>query len=312
MRILIAGATGVIGRRLVPLLLAEGHTVIGTTRTPEKAAVLRGMGAESVVVDALNRDAVLATVVEAKPEVIVHQLTAIAGSPNLRHFDEYFAATNRLRIEGTDNLLRAAEAADVRRFVAQSYTGWPNERSGSLVKTEEDPIDPHPAAGSRRSLAAIRHVETAVVAAPLEGVVLRYGALYGPGNAIGAGGDVLRMVRRRQLPIVGGGTGVWSFIHVDDAARATAMATDGGPTGIYNIVDDEPAPVRLWLPYLAKAVGAKPPLRLPAWLVRPMLGAYGVSVMTAIRGSSNAKARRDLGWVPTYGSWREGFREGLG
>jgi nucleoside-diphosphate-sugar epimerase len=202
--------------------------------------------------------------------------------------------------------------AGVRRFVAQSYTGWPNERTGSRVKTENDPLDRHPTAASRQTIAAIRRVESVVPSAPLEGLVLRYGGFYGPDNALGRGGELLRMVQKRQLPVVGGGTGVWSFIHIDDAASATAIATERGAPGVYNIVDDEPAEVRVWLPYLAEMIGARPPLRLPAWLVRPLLGEHGVSLMTVVRGSSNAKARRDLGWTPAYPTWREGFRTGLG
>lgn len=313
MRVFVAGASGAIGRRLVPMLVAGGHDVVGTTRSHKHADTVRDLGAGPSIMDALNRDQVMAAVDAAKPDVVVHQLTAISGSVNLRKFDEYFAGTNRLRTTGTDNLLAAARAAGVRRFVAQSFTGWPNERTGGPVKTERDPIDPHPMAASRESLAAIKHVEDAVTSAPgIDGTVLRYGGFYGPGNALGAGGELLEMIRKRRLPLVGGGTGVWSFVHIDDAARATVLAVEGGPPGIYNIVDDDPAPVREWLPYLARVIGAKPPLRLPAWLVRPMIGEYGASMMTDVRGSSNAKARAELGWVPRYPSWRQGFREGLG
>lgn len=314
MRIFVAGATGAVGRRLVPLLIRRGHEVVGTTHRAEKADAVRALGAEPAVLDPLNRDEVMAAVVAAKPEVVVHQLTALSGPPDLRRFDRYFAMTNRLRTEGTDHLLAAAQAVGTRRFVAQSFTGWPNERTGGPVKTEEDPIDPRPTTASRETVAAIRHVESAVAsAAPgIEGVVLRYGVFYGPGNALGAGGQLLAMVRKRQLPVVGGGTGIWSFLHVDDAAAATAVAIERGAPGPYNVVDDDPAPVREWLPYLAQVIGARPPMRLPAWVARPMIGEHGVSVMTAIRGSSNAKARRELGWEPRYASWRQGFRDGLG
>jgi nucleoside-diphosphate-sugar epimerase len=311
MRILIAGASGAIGRRLVPMLADGGHEVIGTTRTADKVELLHDLGAQGVVMDALDPAQVMRVVTEAKPDVVIHQLTAI-GSTNLRDFDATFALTNRLRTEGTDHLLAAARAAGVGRFVAQSYTGWNNIRTGGPVKTEDDPLDPNPTVRSRKSMAAIKYVESTVAGAPLDGVVLRYGTLYGPGNAIGAGGDVLRMIRKRQLPVVGGGGGIWSFIHVDDAAAATVIAAEGGPTGLYNITDDEPAAVRDWAPYLASVIGAKPPLRLPAWLVRPMIGEHGVSVMTQIRGASNAKARREMGWAPRYSSWRQGFRDGLG
>ncbi len=312
MRIFLAGATGAIGRRLVPLLIQAGHDVVGTTREPQRVRALEAAGADGVIVDGLDGDAVLAAVADAKPDVVVHELTALSGPANLRRFDEYFAQTNRLRTRGTDNLIAAAQAAGVSRLVAQSYTGWPNQRSGSLVKTEEDPLDPSPTAASRQSLAAIKHLESAVTGTPgLDGVVLRYGSLYGPGTALGAGGELLEMVRRRRLPIVGGGTGVWSHVHIDDAATATLLAVEGGAPGIYNIVDDEPAPVSEWLPELAAAIGAKPPQRLPAWLARPLLGEHGIAVMATIRGSSNAKAKRELGWTPAYPSWRQGFRAGL-
>ena len=313
MRILVAGASGAIGQRLVPMLTKRGHTVAGTSRTAGKVDQLRALGAEPLLVDALKADEVMAAVGEFAPDVIIHQLTALAGEVNLRKFDEYFAATNRLRTVGTDNLLAAARASKVRRVVAQSYGGWTSERTGSQIKTEADPLDSHPAGNSSQTLAAIRYLETAVMrAAPIEGVALRYGGFYGPGNGIGAGGDVLEMIRRRRLPIVGGGTGVWSFVHIDDAAQAAVIAAEGGPQGIYNIVDDEPAPVNVWLPYLAEVIHAKPPMRLPTWVARPLLGEHGVSMMTQVRGVSNAKARAELGWEPLYSSWRQGFREGLG
>jgi nucleoside-diphosphate-sugar epimerase len=294
------------------MLLNAGHHVVGTTRSPQRAAALQAAGAEPVVLDALDRDAVRAAVTAAKPDVVVHQLTALAGPADLRRFDAYFAATNRLRTQGTDNLLAAARAAGAHRFLAQSFTGWPNPRTGSSVKTEQDPLDPNPTRPARRTLAAIAHLESAVTTAgDLQGLVLRYGTLYGPGTALGAGGELLAMVRSRRLPIVGGGTGVWSFVHIDDAAAATLLAIDHGAPGLYNIVDDEPATVATWLPELATAVGAKPPRRLPAWLARPLLGEHGIAVMTTIRGSSNANAKRELGWTLRYPSWRQGFRTGL-
>jgi nucleoside-diphosphate-sugar epimerase len=311
MRIFIAGASGAIGRRLVPMLVQRGHTVTGTTRTPDKVGLLRSLGAEPVIIDALDRAQVMRAVADAQPHVVVHQLTAIGGRMNLRNFDAYFAGTNRLRTEGTDHLLAASQAAGVRRFVAQSYTGWTNIRAGGPVKTEDDPFDLHPPANSRQSMAAIRQVESTVASAPLEGVVLRYANLYGPGNALSADGDIARMLRTRQLPVVGGGTGVWSFVHVDDAASATVIAAESGPTGLFTIADDDPAPVGEWLPYLADALGAPRPLRVPAWLVRPLLGEHGIVMMTTARGSSNAKARKEMGWEPAYSSWRQGFREGL-
>jgi nucleoside-diphosphate-sugar epimerase len=311
----IAGGSGAIGRRLIPALVQRGHDVIGTTRTPDKAGLLARLGAQPVVLDALDRDQVVKAVIDARPDVVIHELTAI-GALNFRNIDASFALTNRLRTEGIDNLLEAAGAAGVPRFVAQSFGGWPNQRSGGPVKTEDDPLDPNPIAGSVQSVAAIKYVESTVEHAG--GIVLRYGGFYGPGNALGkdeAGRDglMLEMVRKRRLPIVGGGAGITSFIHIDDAAGATVVAAEGaGRPGIYNIVDDEPAPASEWVPYLAKAVGAKPPLRVPTWLVRPILGPMGVVMMTSARGSSNARAKRELGWQPIYPSWRKGFLEGLG
>ena len=314
MRIFVAGAAGALGTRLVPLLVSRGHDVVGTTRHAGKADGVRALGAQPAVVDALDRNQVLAAVADAKPDVVVHELTALSGPPDLRNVDRYFAATNRLRTKGLDILLEAARSVGARRIVAQSFTGWPNARTGGAVKTEDDPLDPHPAAATRETHAAIRHVdETMAGARGIEGVSLRYGVFYGPGNALGKDGIMVEMIRKRRLPVVGGGTGVWSFVHIDDAALATALAVEGaGTPGVYNIVDDEPAPVREWLPYLAAQVDAKPPMRLPAWLVRPLIGEPGVLAMTSIRGSSNAKARRELGWQPRYASWRDGFREGLG
>jgi nucleoside-diphosphate-sugar epimerase len=312
MRILVAGASGAIGHSLVPMLVARGHDVTGTTRTPEKIALLERQGAHGVVMDALDGAQVRAAVEAVKPDVVVHQLTSIGPNMSFKDLDGSFAATNRLRTEGTDHLLAAAQATGVRRFVAQSFTGWPNERTGGPVKTETDPMDPNPVPASRKSFDAIRHVESAVPGAPLEGLVLRYGGFYGPGTSLGAGGEIPDMIRKRRFPIIGGGTGVWSFLHIDDAASATVAAVEGGEPGLYNITDDEPAPVSEWLPYLATALGAPRPWRLPTFLVRPMLGDMGVMMMTTSRGSSNAKARRELGWMPRFASWRDGFRTGLG
>ena len=311
MRVFIAGATGAVGSRLVPLLVASGHEVVGTSRHAERLAAIEAAGARGVVMDGLDAASVRAAVLDARPDVIVHELTGLDGvAPDLKHFDEGFAATNALRTRGTDNLLAAAREAGVARFIAQSFTGWPNERAGGRVKTEEDPIDPTPTAASRETIAAIRHVERATTDAA--GLALRYGGLYGPGNVIGKGGELLAMVQDGKLPLVGDGAGVWSFCHVDDAASATAIAVERGAPGVYNIVDDDPAPVSEWLPELARIIGAKPPRHVPAWVARPLIGEHGVSLMTRIRGSSNAKARRELGWEPRYPSWREGFRTGLG
>jgi 2-alkyl-3-oxoalkanoate reductase len=305
MRIFVAGATGAIGRRLVPQLAARGHSVTATTRTAEKVDMLRSLGAEPVVVDGLDAVAVGEAVARAEPDAIVHQMTALAGTPNLKHFDAWFAVTNELRTQGTQHLIAAATAAGVKRLVAQSYAGWNNARDDGPVKTEDDPLDPHPPAEQAKSLAAIRFLEDAVLAAPLEGIVLRYGSFYGPGDSE----SLVEMIRKRKLPIIGAGTGIWSWIHLDDAAAATVAAVEHGTRGVYNVVDDEPAPVSEWLPYLADLVGAKPPRRVPVWLGRLAAGEVGVSMMTQIRGSSNAKARRELRWHPAWRSWREGFRQ---
>jgi len=304
MRVFVAGATGALGQHLVPELIAADHEVIATTRTPGKVARLRAAGAEPVVVDGLDREAVIAAVRAAEPEVIVHQMTALTGGTSLRNVDKTFAATNELRVRGTDNLLEAASRAGVRRFVAQSNAGM-YERSGGPVKTEDDPLVARaPSPSSARTLAAIKHVDQAVPLAVPEGIVLRYGGFYGPG----ASDILLDMMRKRRVPVIGGGTGIWSFIEITDAAAATLAAIDRGEPGVYNVVDSDPAPVAEWLPYLAKVVGAKPPLRLPAWLARLLAGEFVVDQMTNWRGASNEKARKELGWEPRYPSWREGFR----
>jgi nucleoside-diphosphate-sugar epimerase len=270
-------------------------------------AGLRAAGADPLVLDGLDASAVGEAVARAEPEVIVHEMTAIPASLNMRKFEQTFAATNALRTAGLDHLLAAARAQGVRRVIAQSFAGWPNIRSGGPVKTEADPLDPDPPASQRATLDAIRYLEQAVVAAPLEGLALRYGGLYGPG----ASEVVVRMLKRRQFPLVAGGTGVWSFLHVTDAAGATVAAVHGGPPGIYNIVDDEPAIVAEWLPVLARDAGAPPPLRMPAWIGRLLAGEAGLSMMTQVRGCSNAKAKRELGWQLVWPSWRQGFAAGL-
>jgi nucleoside-diphosphate-sugar epimerase len=325
MKIFLAGATGVIGKRLTPLLVRDGHQVFGTTKTPAKVDALRKEGVEPVALDVLNRDAVMKAVLAARPEVVIHQVTSIGTLGSLKHFDREFAATNRLRTEGTDNLLEAARAAGATQFVAQSYTSWPNARDGGRVKTEDDPLDAHPPRALAESLAAIQHLENSVTRGSnisssvssnisgqdMTGIVLRYGGFYGPGTSLSMDGSSAKMVREGKFPIVGSGTGVWSFIHIDDAATATVAAINRGVGGIFNIVDDEPAEVSVWLPVLAEALGAKPPRHLPTWLGRLFVGDAGISMMTQIRGSSNAKAKRLLNWQPKYASWREGFRQGL-
>ena len=305
MRVFVTGATGAVGQYLVPGLVAAGHQVTATTRSPGKVAQLRAAGAEPAVMDGLDREAVIAAVRAAAPEVIIHQMTALADLRAPRRVDKEFAVTNELRTTGTDNLLAAAAAAGTRRVIAQSFTGWPNERSGGPVKTEGDPLDPRPVPSSARTLAAIRHVEEAVPRGAEEGVVLRYGFFYGPG----ASDVMLEIVRKRQMPVIGGGTGVWSFTHIADAAAATVAAVTIGAPGVYNIVDSEPAAAAEWLPYLAEAAGAKPPLRVPAWAGRLLAGEFIVALMTSARGSSNEKAVKELGWTPKYASWREGFRD---
>ena len=305
MRVFVTGATGALGRYLVPGLIAAGHQVTASTRTPGKVAQLRAAGAEPVVLDGLDREAVIAAVQAAAPEVIVHQMTALAGMRSLRNPDKQFAATNELRTRGTDNLLAAAARAGARRVVAQGYAGaGPDKRSGPL-KTETDPPDWRPIRSAVQGPAAIRYVEETVPAGAPEGIVLRYGGFYGPG----ASDFLLEMLRKRQVPVIGGGTGVWSFIEITDAAAATIAAVEHGAPGLYNIVDDDPAPVADWLPYLAGVAGAKPPLRVPAWLGRLLAGEFVVAQMTSSRGFSNEKARKELDWEPRYASWREGFRD---
>ena len=313
MKVFVAGGSGVLGMPLVRELAARGHEVVATTTKPERAAALEAAGGRPVVVDLLDGEAVARAVGEAAPQVVVHQATALAGPLSLRRFDATFALTNRLRTQGTDNLLAAAIAAGADRFVAQSYTGWPNARDGGPIKTEADPLDPDPPKAARETLDAIRTLEAAVTGGDeLVGVVLRYGAVYGPGTGLGEGGELVEAVRGGKMPLVGNAGGVWSFLHVDDMATATVAAIEGRGRGVYNVVDDDPAAVAEWLPCLARAVGAKPPRRVPAWLARLVIGEQGVAMMTESRGSSNAKAKRELEWRPTWPSWRDGFVHGLG
>jgi 2-alkyl-3-oxoalkanoate reductase len=301
MRVFITGATGAVGSRLVPQLVERGHEVIGTSRSPDKADWLGGQGAEAVVLDVLDAEAVRSAVNAARPDAIVHQATALAGMTDFKHFDRSFEQTNRLRTQGTDALLAAARETGVARFIAQSFAGWPYAREDGAIKTEEDPLDPAPVPAMRETLAAIRYLEQSVVDAG--GLALRYGGLYGsPDDA------QLALVLKRRFPIVGDGGGIWSFVHLHDAAAATVIALERGDPGVYNVVDDEPAPVREWLPALAETIGAKPPRRVPRVLARVLAGESGVVLMTEIRGASNAKAKRELGWTLRYPSWREGFR----
>lgn len=313
MKVFVAGATGAVGKHLVPALVAAGHQVVAMTRSADKTAALAAAGAEPAVADGLDQASVTRAVTRAAPEVIIHQMTGLAAMKSLKKFDAEFAATNRLRTQGTDNLLAAARAAGVRRIVAQSYGNWNYARTGTARKTEADPFDPDPPASQRQTLTAIQYVEGAITqAAGIEGVALRYGSFYGPGTGISSSGDICAQIRKRAFPVVGDGAGVWSFVHMDDAAAAAVAAVERGAPGVYNIVDDDPAPVAVWLPELARALGAKPPRHVPVWLGRLFIGDAGVSMMTRIRGAANCKARRELGWKPGYQSWRDGFRYGLG
>jgi nucleoside-diphosphate-sugar epimerase len=308
MKVFVAGATGAIGRQLVPRLIAAGHDVHGMTRSESKSAMLQALGAVPVVADALDPDQVADAVGRAKPDVIVNQLTSI-GPLDMRHFDRDFALTNRLRTDGTDYLLSAGQAVGLRRFVAQGVAGYgAYARTGGPVKSEEDPLDPTPVPEMRHTLAAIRHMEEAVLGARwTEGIVLRYGAFYGPGTAMAPGEEQFELVRKRKFPLVGDGGGVWSFIHIADAAEATMAAVEHGRRGVYNVVDDDPAPVAEWLPTLAQSLGAKKPMHVPRFVGRLFAGEAGVMMMTDLRGASNAKAERELAWRPAHPSWREGF-----
>jgi len=309
MRVFVAGGTGVVGRRLVAQLVARGHQVTATTTDPAKAGLLEQLGAEAVLMDGLDAMSVGEAVAKARPDAIVHQMTAIspahAGKPDFKRFDRWFATTNRLRTEGTDHLLAAAEATGVSTFVAQSYAGWNGIRRGGWVKTEDDPLDLMTGTAAQPGMEAIRYLEDVVLKAG--GAALRYGWLYGPG----ATDDLIEVVRKRQFPLIGDSAGYASWLHLDDAASATVLAVERGAKGVYNIVDDEPAPASQWLPYLAKCAGAKPPMRVPAWLARLLAGDVAVTMMTEGRGFSNAKAKRELGWELRYPTWRKGFKEGL-
>lgn len=307
MRVLLAGATGAIGRRIVPRLGRAGHTVIGLTRSPDKADRVRELGAEPVVADALDEGAIMRAVQAARPDAIVHELTDLSGASDLRRFDSTFANSNRLRTTGTDHLLKAARTCGVKRIVAQSYCGWPYARTGAHIKTEEDALDPTPPAQMRRTLDAIRYLEHAVTtSATPDGIALRYGSFYASDSGMFEPAFV-DQVRRRRVPLIGDGGAWWSFVHLDDAADATVAALEHGRPGIYNIVDDDPAPVREWLPEFARMLGAKPPLHVPAWLAWIVAGEHPVVMMTQSRAGSNAKARRELSWQPGHPSWRDGF-----
>jgi nucleoside-diphosphate-sugar epimerase len=307
MRVFVAGAGGAVGKRFVPMLVARGHQVTGTATSDRSAEAVRRLGADAVVIDGLDAVGVGEAVARAEPDAIVHQMTALSGEADFRHFDRWFATTNLLRTKGTENLLAAARASGVTRFVAQSFTGWSNERVGPWVKTEDDPLDANPVREQRETLAAIKFLERAVLEAPLEGIVVRYGGLYGPGSSE----KLVEILNKRMFPVIGGGAGYVSSTHIDDAAGGTLAALERGRRGIYNIVDDEPAPSSVFIPAIAEALGAPKPLRIPAWLGRLFAGEVAVTMMTEGRGASNAKAKRELDWRPIWPSWRDGFRNGL-
>jgi nucleoside-diphosphate-sugar epimerase len=311
MRVFVAGATGAVGARLLPLLVSAGHSVVGLTRTPVKAESIRRAGAEPVVADALDETALRDAIMAARPEVIVHELTSLSGSNDLRHFDRTFAVSNRLRTEALASMLRVAILAGTRRLVVQSFCGWPYARIGDHLKTEEEPLDPQPPRQLKSTLDAIRYIESTVPnAGEVEGLVLRYGAFYGPKTGI-FDGQIVQQLRKRRMPLIGDANGWWNFLHIDDAAEATAIAVNRGSRGIYNIVDDAPAPVFEWLPTLAKMAGAEPPLRVPKWLARIIAGEHLVTMMTECRAGLNTKAKHDLSWQPRYPSWRQGFAKVL-
>jgi 2-alkyl-3-oxoalkanoate reductase len=313
MKVFVAGATGAIGKQLVPMLVERGHEVTGMTRSAAKADLIRSLGARPVVADALDPEAVAQALAEGEPEAVVHELTDLTGT-FARNIDKAFATTNRLRTEGTDHLLAAAKAAGARRFIAQSFAGWPFKRVGGPVKDENDPLDDAPPKPVRQTLGAIRHLEDAVTRdGVIEGIALRYGGFYGPGTslAVDPPGELTELIRKRRFPVVGSGTGIWSMVHIEDAASATAAALERGEPGVYNVVDDDPVAVSVFVSEVANAVGAKPPRHLPRWVGRLLAGEAGVVMMTEIRGASNAKAKRELGWELRHPSWRQGFREGM-
>ncbi|KAA1399393.1 NAD-dependent epimerase/dehydratase family protein [Aeromicrobium ginsengisoli] len=305
MRVFVAGGAGVLGRRLVPQLVARGHDVTATTTSSAKLAFLGQLGAEGVVMDGLDEASVAEAVANAKPDVIVNQMTAIAGKPDIKHMDRWFATTNRLRTEGIDHLLAAAEANAVPHVVAQSYGSWNGEQTGGWVKTEADPLNLMPGTVANAGMKAIQHLEEAVLQA--DGAILRYGGFYGPG----ATDDQVELVRKRQFPLVGNGAGHSSWVHLDDAASATVLAIEQKARGVFNIADDDPAPANEWLPHLAECAGAKRPMRVPVWLARLLAGQAAVLMMTEGRAFDNAKAKRELGWELRYPSWRQGFKEDL-
>lgn len=305
MRVLVAGASGVVGTYLLPQLLERGHDVIGTATRREGVERIRRTGATAVLLDGLDATAVREVVARTKPEAIVNEMTALKGTPDFKRFDQWFAKTNELRTKGTANLLAAAAAVGTpSRLIVQSYTGWTNDASAETTATEDEPFDPDPLPQQRNTLAAIQTMEKKVLEAPIEGVVLRYASLYAPESM----GESVRLLRKRQFPLIGNGAGVWSWLHGRDAAGATVAALEKARRGVYNVADDDPAPVSEWLPHLAELVGAPMPMRIPAWLAKLVAGDVAVRMMTRVRGVSNARIKRELGWRPVYATWRDGFR----
>jgi nucleoside-diphosphate-sugar epimerase len=312
MRIFLAGASGAIGQTLIPLLIEQEHEVFGAFRNPAHADRVQSLGATPVVLDVFDGQAVVSRVTEIKPQVVIHQLTAIPARIDIKHIDRDFELTNRLRTEGTRNLATAAVQAGAEKFIAQSFAGWPYARRGITLKSEEDDLDPTPPPKMKPILDAIETLEhTTLREKAFTGIVLRYGPLYGPHSSIASDGTMVDDLRKHKIPLIGQGTGVWSFLHLHDAATATVAALTQAQRGIYNIVDDDPAPVVEWLPFLAQCVGAPPPRHIPNWMANIAVGEHAVAMMNDIRGVSNAKARKELNWTPKWSSWREGFREGL-
>lgn len=312
MRIFLAGASGAIGQTLIPQLVEQGHEVFGAFRNPAHSARVEALGATPLVLDAFDGPAVSRRIAEIKPQAVIHQLTAIPARLDLRHIDRDFELTNRLRTEGTRNLATAAVQAGVEKFIAQSFAGWPYARRGIMLKTEEDDLDPSPPPKMKAMLDAIETLEHTVLRERgFTGIVLRYGPLYGPHSSIASDGSMVDDLRNHKIPLIGQGTGVWSFLHLHDAATATVAALTLAQHGIYNIVDDDPAPVNEWLPFLAQCVNAKPPMHIPNWLAKTAVGEHAVAMMNDIRGVSNEKARKELHWTPKWSSWRQGFREGF-
>ncbi len=310
MKIFLAGATGAIGQRLLPLLINDGHEVFASTRSSAKLGGLQQQGAHPLLVDVLDAASTRRAVAAVKPDAVIHELTALSHVKSYRNLDEALAETNMLRTRGLDNLIAAAVESGATRFIAQSFVGWPNGRGGSRIKSELDPLDDSPLPSMVESLAAIKHIETTVpTLRTMTGIVLRYGQLYGPGSGFSVDGAMVRLVKKRSFPLIGGGGGIWSFVHVDDAASATVAALSRGDAGTYNIVDDDPSDISNWLPFLAGLIGAKRPYSIPKWLGRLIAGDAVTVQMTAIRGLSNQKAKRLLNWHPQHTTWRTGFQE---